>query len=293
MLTQSEYEPQLLGSPDADFYDYLQRRLNWELPLFEGLQEAGADLGALKTAVQERRLEQLGPALKRFQFWQLRLPRMVDAPVLNELLILGAGPLEDLTPLRQRLPLLLQWIQAGEQQWRDFGQNWPEQTILSSHGLFAIRGLQGAAGGLFLALDWADRDQLKNALRLAVNALQELAPLEAARFQLESAERELSPELRLERPWRQLKKNGRMSSGQQQDLQRLLREWRRDLFERRAWVLVEQSDNPEAVALLTDRAAELTRRSETLEAARASGDSLRILEELRQLEHWRQGFQDS
>ena len=293
MLTQSEYEPQLLGSQSADFYDFLQRRLNWELPLLEGLSEAQPDLETLASALQERKTSELRQALERFQFWQRRLPRMVDVPILDELLILGAGTLDDLAPVRQRLPILLSWIQGLEQQWRDFSEFWPEEIVLARHGLFAIRGLQGAAGGLFLALEWADRDQLKRSLQLAVNAIQELAPLESSRHQLESAQRDLSPELRLERPWRQLNKNGRISPGQTEELRKMMQEWRRELFERRAWVFVEQSDPPEAVAALEESASELTRRQDTFESALRSGDALALLGELRQLELWRQLFQDS
>jgi hypothetical protein len=293
MLTQSEYEPQLLGSQSTEFYEFLQRRLNWELPLLQGLSEAQPDLQVLIQALEQRNAEALRPALNRFQFWQRQLPRMVDIPILNELLILGAGPLDDLSPLRQRLPILLAWVQGLEQQWRDFSEFWTEEIALARHGLFAIRGLQGAAGGLFLALEQKDTDQLKRSLQLAVNSVQELAPLEASRHQLETAERELSPELRLERPWRQLNKNGRITPGQSEDLRRMIQEWRRELFERRAWVFVEQSDPPETVAALEDRAAELTRRQDAFESALRSGEALALLGELRQLELWRQVFQDS
>lgn len=198
----------------------LEQRLNWELPLLAGFSEASQAIESTRKPLEElQRLLPLEPhsdrvevqllktlsGLRRIQLFVDHLPCFTDIGVVNDLLVLGGAENPDRQALALRLPLFLQWLRELETSWELFGHG-----SLKARAQTILRALQGAAGGIYLYLQGEEPQALQPSLRLMVEALEALGPVEETRYLDELQQAQWSPELVLERAFRLLDESGQV-----------------------------------------------------------------------------------
>lgn len=281
------------------FLQQLQQRLNWELPLLEGFPESKAPIQLLVDPLQgltemvkaypEQELVLVNlmnceRLLQRVSWFFQQLPVFVDVAIVNELLILASAEGDiNPTPVRQRLPLLMEWLADLENGWKTFLLLNPHRQSLVDKALFTIQALKGAAGGLYLYVEGQDPQGLRNGLKLMVNALEALAPLQETRTLEEIQQSRMSPDLCLERGSQLIQQLGSIPPDYQRELQKWIDERARSMSELKSYLWASNTDCPEA-ARLVDELQELLGNVSNLFAL----DQISCLQKL---EQWRREFE--
>ncbi len=201
----------------------LKARLAWDLPLLSAFEEgpAVAERVAKTLETLESAIDQTDPesfsivftptqedflsAMNRAGTLREELPIFTDVRIINELLHLGTGQLAsriDVDPIRQRLPILVDWIERRELDWKTYGQLFHDQQPLALTVLSALHAMRTGMGGIHLFIVGEDDNGLKEGLDIILKTLKVLAEAEETRLLTESERVEFSPDLRLERLWR-------------------------------------------------------------------------------------------
>lgn len=196
----------------------LEQRLAWELPMLQALEggtalahEVAQQLRSLEASLSgsysdyESRLEQFLETLGEAQNLKDELPVFCDARIVNEMLILAGAHLEgrcDQTPLRVRLPVLADWIERLDTDWKTYLKLFPDQLYRVNKVLAQIELMRRGAGAVYLYLEGEESGGLHTGLRGILQILQSIEPAIETRFHTESERVEFSPDLRLERAWR-------------------------------------------------------------------------------------------
>lgn len=201
----------------------LRQRLAWELPLICGYslgptlghQTAKTLEGLISFAEQPvghdvqaqyvQRLEALLGSLRETEVLRAQLPVFSDVRALSEMLILADAHLQsliDATPLMQRLPLLMDWVERTATDWTTYKRLFPDQEYAVDRVMALIAVMRQGLGGIYLFLQGEAEDGLKEGLEAILRASQSLEPSVETRFHTESERVEFSPDLRLERSWR-------------------------------------------------------------------------------------------
>lgn len=297
-------QPELLATARAfaQFLQQLQHRLNWELPLLRGFSEAQSavqlllePLENLTLRVQHQpqdkavlsQLQDCLSSLYRVQCFFEQLPGFTDIAVVNELLILGAQEEQgaDPTPIRLRMPALLDWIASQRASWEVFQQLYPHRQSLVDKAMTVAKALQGAAGGLHLYVEGEDPASLRPSLQLMLHALVAMGPLEETRYLEETQQACWSGDLRLERAALLQKESGRIPQTYQTPLRKWVAEKFRGLLFLQGWNQLSGALESEELQGLHQ---DLVSCSQDLE--KWDGDHTELLENL---ENWRVQFEEA
>ena len=321
MLSPSDYQPHFASFVEAQrrlhegemeesdfplharsfrtFLQQLQQRLNWELPLLEGFSESKVPIQLLVDPLQgltemvkvypEQEivivsLRDCQRLLQRVCWFFEQLPVMVDVPIINELLILASfeGDINPI-PVQQRLPYLMEWLADMEYGWKTFRLLHPHRQSMVDKALFTLQALKGAAGGLYLYLEGQDPQGLHNGLKLMLNALEALAPLQETRTLEEMQQSMFSPDLCLERGSQLLRQLGSIPPEYSRELKKWADEKAGLMSQLSSYLWVSNTDCPEA-AHLADEIQELLGNVSNILA-------LDQLSYLQKLEQWRSDFE--
>ncbi len=201
----------------------LRQRLAWELPLICGYslgptlghQTAKATEALIAFAEQPLhgdvqaqfvpKLEALLNSLRETEVLRAQLPVFSDVRALSEMLILADAHLQsliDATPLMQRLPLLMDWVERTATDWTTYKRLFPDQEYAVDRVMALIAVMRQGLGGIYLFLQGEAEEGLKEGLEGILRASQSMEPSAETRFHTESERVEFSPDLRLERAWR-------------------------------------------------------------------------------------------
>ncbi|MBT9582907.1 hypothetical protein IV102_06130 [bacterium] len=281
------------------FLQQFQQRLNWELPLLEGFSESKAPVQLLVDPLQgltemvkaypEQEIVRINlhnceRLLQRVDWFFQQLPVMVDVPIVNELLILASAEGDiNPTPVQQRLPLLMEWVADLEEGWKTFLLLNPHRRSLVDKALFTVQALKGAAGGLYLYLEGQDPQGLRNGLKLMVNALEALAPLQETRTLEEMQQSTFSPDLCLERGFQLLRRLGSLPPKYPSELRKWTDEKSGLMSQLNSYLWVSNTDCPQAAQLAQELHELLGNVSNILALDQSSC--------LQKLEQWRRDFE--
>ena len=201
----------------------LKARLAWDLPLLNAFEEGpavaervGKTLENLESAVTQTDAESFSivftptqedflSAMNRAGTLREELPVFTDVRIVNEILLLGTARLEgriDNDPIRQRLPILFDWIERKELEWKTYGALFHDQQPLALTVFSALQAIRTGMGGLHLYILGEEENGLKEGIDIILKALKVIAEAEETRALTESERVEFSPDLRLERLWR-------------------------------------------------------------------------------------------
>lgn len=201
----------------------LKARLAWELPLLTAFEEGPETASRVAKALEilESAVGQTDAENFSFVFTPVQddflggmrdagalreqLPVFTDVRIVNELLLLATARAEgrvEIEPIGQRLPLLIDWINRKEVDWRTYARLFPDQEPAKDRVLAALEAMRTGVGALHLYLVGEEPQGLKDGLDIVLKALERLSEAEETRFHTESERVEFSPDLRLERAWR-------------------------------------------------------------------------------------------